>query len=107
VNPRLIRHSCQFHLRPFNGHHCQVPVTDGRGGLSTELTQWLPFLGKALETWLAVNQNGREFFACPEMGPVRGGYNLAQLPGSWEEAKILRGIIEKAWARALAGYKFG
>jgi len=107
VNPRLIQHSCQFHFRPFNGHHCQVPVTDGKGALSTELRQWLPFLEKTLETWLAVNQNGRELFACPEMGPVRGGYNLAQLPGSWEDARILRGIIEKAWEKALASYQFG
>jgi len=101
VNPGLIQHARQFHFRPFNGHHCQVPVTDGGGGLSSEFKQWLPVLDKSFETWLAVNQGGRDLFACPEMGPVRGGYNLESLPNSWEDAKVLRRIIEKRWKHAL------
>jgi hypothetical protein len=95
----LIQHALQFHFRPFNGHHCQVPVTNGRGRRSLEFNEWIPVLDKTLETWLAVDQSGREVFACPELGPVRGGYNLAQLPNSWDDAKILRGIIEKTWKR--------
>ena len=102
VDDRLVRHACQFHFRPFNGHHCQVPVTDGRGRLSLEFTQWLPVLDKTFETWLGARQDGRVLFACPEMGPVRGGYNLAQLPNSWEDAKVLRGIIGRRWKAALA-----
>jgi hypothetical protein len=102
VAPRLIQHAQQFHFRPFNGHHCQVPVTDGRGKLSLELTQWLPFLEKTLELWLAGKQGGREIFVVPEMGPVPGGYNFAQLPNSWEDAKVLRPIIDRAWKKALA-----
>ncbi|HEY5227238.1 MAG TPA: hypothetical protein VIJ19_01800 [Opitutaceae bacterium] len=102
VDPKLIQHASQFHFRPFNGHHCQVPVTNGADRLSVELKQWLPFLGKVIETWLAAGQEGRAMFACPEMGPVRGGYNLAQLPNSWEDAKVLRGIIAKTWKSALA-----
>lgn len=102
VDAKLIQNAEQFHFRPFNGHHCQVPVTDGHGNLSVELQQWLPFLEKTLALWLKGNQTGREVFVVPEMGPVRGGYNLAQLPNSWEEAKILRSIIAKAWKQTLA-----
>jgi hypothetical protein len=102
VAPRLIQRAQQFHFRPFNGHHCQVPVTDGKGRLSLELTQWLPFLEKALETWLAGKQSGREIFIVPEMGPIASGYNFAQLPNSWEDAKILRSIIDKTWNKVLA-----
>ena len=101
VAPKLVQRAEQIHFRPFNGHHCQIPVTDGRGKLSLELTQWLPFLDKTLEMWLAGNQAGRELFAVPEMGPVRGGYNFASLPSSWEDAKILRVLIDKAWKKAL------
>lgn len=104
VKPRLIQRASQFHFRPFNGHHAQVPVTDGTGRISPELRQWLPVLNGSLATWLGVNQDGREIFACPEMGPVRGGYNLAELPNSWEDSKILKGIIDRAWKRALAAY---
>jgi len=102
TDAKLIQNAQQFHFRPFNGHHCQVPVTDGRGKLSVEIQQWLPFLEKCLELWLQGNQAEREMFAVPELGPVRGGYNLAQLPNSWEDAKILRTLIAKAWKKALA-----
>ncbi|HEY1763458.1 MAG TPA: hypothetical protein VGF85_00955 [Opitutaceae bacterium] len=102
VNPPLVRHARQFHFRPFNGHHCQIPVTDGRGRLSLELKQWLPFLEKTLAMWLSGNQKGREMYACPEMGPVRGGYNLSALPNSWEDAKVLRRILVASWNRALS-----
>lgn len=102
VAPKLIQRAQQFHFRPFNGHHCQVPVTDGKGNLSQELQQWLPFLEKTLEMWLAGKQDGREIFAVPEMGPIEGGYNLAQLPNTWEDAKVLRPLIEKAWGKTLA-----
>ncbi len=104
VAPKLIQRAQQFHFRPFNGHHCQVPVTDGRGGISVELTQWLPFVEKTFEMWLAGKQGGREIFAVPEMGPVLGGYNFAQLPNSWEDAKILRGLLAKAWKKVLAAH---
>ena len=107
INPGLIQGARQFHFRPFNGHHCQVPVTDKGRGLSPELVQWLPFLRKTIETWLAVNQNGHVMYACPEMGPVRGGYNLAQLPNSWEDAKVLRKIIAKTWKAAVADHSEG
>jgi hypothetical protein len=102
VDAKLIQNAQQFHFRPFNGHHCQVPVTDGQGNLSMELQQWLPFLEKTLALWLKGNQAGREIFVVPEMGPVRSGYNFAQLPNSWEDAKILRPLIAKAWQKALA-----
>jgi hypothetical protein len=102
VAPKLVQRAQQFHFRPFNGHHCQVPVTDGTGKLSTEFVQWLPFLEKTLEMWLAGKQSGREIFVVPEMGPIAGGYNFVQLPNSWEDAKVLRPIIDKAWRKALA-----
>lgn len=102
VDAKLIQRAEQFHLRPFNGHHCQIPVTDGHGKLSLELKQWLPFLEKTLSLWLQGKQDGREIFIVPEMGPVSGGYNFSQLPNSWEDAKVLRTIIAKAWKKALA-----
>ncbi len=101
VDAKLIQHAQQFHFRPFNGHHCQAPVTDGQGKLSTELQQWLPFLDKTLTLWLKGKQAGREIFIVPEMGPTRSGYNFAQLSNSWEDAKILRLLIAKAWQKAL------
>ncbi|HEV2435215.1 MAG TPA: xylose isomerase [Verrucomicrobiae bacterium] len=100
VRPDLIRRAQQFHFRPFNGHHAQVPVSDGKGHLTQEVKDWLPFAEAVLRCWLDGNRNtDREIFICPEMGPVVGGYALSTFPNSWEEAKILRGEIDKLWKK--------
>jgi hypothetical protein len=103
VRPDLIQRAQQFHFRPFNGHHAQVPITDGKGNLTQEFKDWLPFAEALLKCWLAGNHDTeREIFICPELGPVEGGYNLSTLPNSWEDAKILRGEIDKLWKRVTA-----
>jgi len=101
VRPDLIQRAQQFHFRPFNGHHCQVPVTDGRGHLTPEVLDYLPFVQKVMETWLATATPEREMFAVPEMGPLWLGYNLRAFPSSWKEAVVLRGEIEKCWRKAM------
>ena len=101
----LLQRAQQFHFRPFNGHHCQVPVTDGRGRLTPEFRDYLPFMEKVMETWLAAAPPGRELFAVPELGPLWLGYNLHSLPNSWEDAKVLRLETEKCWQRALKKWK--
>jgi hypothetical protein len=78
-----------MHLRPFNGHHCQVPVTDGKGKLSPKVKAWLPFaeeLFRVWRVWRAGRKDGCELFVCPEMGPISGAYNIHGLPNSWEDA---------------------
>ena len=100
VRKNLIQNSQQFHLRPFNGHHVQVPVTDGNGHLSREMLEWLPFAESLLLCWLEGNRNSdREIFVCPELGPMEGGYALSNFPNSWEDAKVLRLEIAKLWDR--------
>lgn len=100
MRPDLIQHAQQFHFRPFNGHHAQIPITDGKGNLSREFNEWLPFAEALLKCWLDGNRNtSREIFICPELGPVAGGYCLSTFPDGWEDAKIVRGEIEKLWEK--------
>lgn len=102
LRPDLIQNAQQFHFRPFNGHHAQVPITDGRGNLTQEFHDWLPFAETLLRLWLDANRNTpREIFICPELGPVEGGYALSTFPNSWEDAKILRIEIDKLWRRVI------
>lgn len=102
VRPDLIQGALQFHFRPFNGHHAQVPITDGKGNLTQEVVDWLPFAETLLKCWLAGNKNSaREIFICPELGPVEGGYALSTFPNSWEDAKILCGEIAKLWTKVV------
>src|SRR5205823_3414482 len=51
VRPDLIQRAQQFHFRPFNGHHVQVPITDGEGNLTPEVEDWLPFAEALLKCW--------------------------------------------------------
>lgn len=103
VRPDLIQHAQQFHFRPFNGHHAQVPITDGSGNLTPEVKDWLPFAEALLKCWLDGNKNtAREIFICPELGPVEGGYALSTFRNSWEEKQILRAEIDKLWRKLTA-----
>ena len=103
VRPDLIQHAQQFHFRPFNGHHVQVPITDGKGKLTPEFRDWLPFAESLLNCWLEGNRDsGREIFICPELGPRNEGYKLSNFKNSWDEAKKLRSEIEKLWRKLTA-----
>lgn len=100
IRPDLIQNAQQFHLRPFNGHHAQVPITDAAGRLTQEVLDWLPFAEATLNCWLDGNrESGQEIFVCPELGPVEGGYALSTFPSSWEDAKVLRIEIDRLWRR--------
>jgi len=100
VRPDLIRNAQQFHFRPFNGHHAQVPITDRGGKLTSEVRDWLPFAEAILKCWLTGNKNSaREIFICPELGPLAGGYKISIFPDSWAQAKILRGEIDRLWKK--------
>jgi hypothetical protein len=100
VRPDLIQRAQQFHFRPFNGHHVQIPITDASGQLTQEMEDWLPFAEALLKCWLEGNRNSeREIFVCPELGPIEGGYCLSTFKNSWEEAKRLRNEIADLWAR--------
>lgn len=102
-HPALLQHSEQIHLRPFNGHHCQVPVML-RGELTPEARSYLAFVRETLRLWKSAPHNrDRTLFACPEMGPIGpegAGYNITGLPSSWSDAQALRPEIAKAWKRA-------
>jgi hypothetical protein len=103
-HPDLVRNSEQCHFRPFNGHHCQVPVTHN-GRLTPEATSYLVFVRAVMDVWRgAVSNKDRTLFACPEMGPHDpdgrgGGYNITGLPPAWPDAMALRREIAALWAR--------
>jgi hypothetical protein len=103
LRPSLVQYAQQFHFRPFNGHHAQVPITDDDGRLTQEFLAWVPFAEAVLTCWLDGNrESGREIFVCPELGPSEGGYALSTFPSSWEQAKRLRLEIDGMWKRLMA-----
>jgi len=101
-HPALVQNSDQSHCRPFNGHHCQVPVTY-RGKLTDEVRSYLVFVEALFTMWKSAPQNqDRTLFVCPEMGPYHeggAGYNITGLPPAWNDAAVLRGELAKVWAK--------
>lgn len=100
-NVPLFQQSTLWHMRPFNGHHCQIPITDGRGGLSPEYKDIQPFIRKALDLWLAGPRPDQTLWVVPELGPFPG-YGLSCFPNSWDDAVVLGKDIQRIWDEALA-----
>jgi len=104
--PELLAGAEQIHFRPFNGHHCQVPVT-WRGRLTTEAETYFAFARTVMTRWRdARRDDERTLFACPEMGPDLedgSGYAITGFPPAWTDAVRLRTELLKLWRRAGAG----
>jgi hypothetical protein len=80
----LITNCRLCHLRPFNGHHVQLPVLDAAGRLTPEVKTYLGFIEAFFRLWKQAPDSGpRLLYACPEMGPLPGGYGLSSLPPAW------------------------
>ncbi|MBK7905801.1 MAG: xylose isomerase [Gemmatimonadetes bacterium] len=95
-----VRRARWFHLRPFNGHHAQIPVRHADGSPAPEMADWLAFVDALFALLHTAPQ--AECWVCPEIGPVRGGYGLAAFPPSWTQAVELRRALVSRWdARAL------
>ncbi|MEJ1971784.1 MAG: hypothetical protein WDM96_04610 [Lacunisphaera sp.] len=82
THPRLIQHSDQCHFRPFNGHHCQVPVTR-RGALTprgARLSRLCPGTHARLEG--GARQRPAHAVCLPRNGAVRRRLQRHGLPAS-------------------------
>lgn len=100
-NIPLFQQSTLWHMRPFNGHHCQVPVTDGQGKFSPEYEEIRPFIRQAVACWLRGPRPNDELWIVPELGP-KGGYGLSCFPDIWEDAVVLGKDIQKIWRECVA-----
>ncbi len=90
-----IRHARWHHLRPFNGHHAQIPVFGGDGLLTPEARDWADL---ALDILAVVHESPhQEVWVCPELGPLRSGYGLSCFPPSWPQAVALRQWLVERW----------
>lgn len=96
-NIPVFRQSKLWHIRPFTGHHCQIPITDGKGNFSPEYENCRPFIRQALKHWLAGPRPGNELWVMPEQGSTIG-YNLSCFPNIWQDTVALGKDIQKIWA---------
>lgn len=83
----------QMHLRPFNGHHCQIPATDGTGAATPSFLEWLEFTSGVIAQWKSETPADAELWWCPELGPVSSGYALEAFPDVWSDAMFVKNAI--------------
>ena len=105
VRPDLVQLSRQVHFRPFNGHHCQIPATDGKGHETPEFKPYLEFVDAFLACWLEGAKGGEVLYACPEFGPVASTYGISTFPNVWKDAILLREKTEALWKKNLSKWK--
>ncbi|MDZ4816019.1 MAG: xylose isomerase [Verrucomicrobiota bacterium] len=103
THPDLVQKSRQVHFRPFNGHHCQIPATNGKGEQTQEFKDYLQFVDAFIELWLKGAKGGEVLYACPEFGP-QGGYGISTFPDVWEDACLLRRETETIWKKHLKNW---
>lgn len=97
--PHLVQYATQFHFRPFNRHHAQLPVTH-KGELTPEVIDYLEFVQEVMHIWKLSPQNkDAEMLGCPSLGP-KSGYALSNFPAVWPDALRLSAELEKCWHRA-------
>jgi hypothetical protein len=101
--PDLIQYANQFHFRPFNGHHAQIPALDSKGAFTPEFRDWLEFAERVLACWLETAPPGRELFVCPEQIPP--GYYLSVFGDRWKDVLAIRGEIGRVWRKHLRRWR--
>ena len=89
-----------LHLRPFNGHHCQIPVTfDGRRR-TPEYRVWLEFAAEVFSALRAAGESGR--IVVPELGHADPFYRLSCFPDTWTDTSIAHRDLRRLWQRSRA-----
>jgi hypothetical protein len=95
----LLEAAIQFHLRPFNGHHCQIPVLDGRGRRTPEYRDWLAYTA-ALFAHLAGGDRTKPVLVVPELGNAAPAYGLSCFGDTWTDLLALDRDLRTQWHKA-------
>jgi hypothetical protein len=95
----LLDAATQFHLRPFNGHHCQVPVLDAAGRRTPEYRDWLVYAA-ALFAHLRAQPATNPVLAVPELGHANPTYGLSCFGDTWLDAQALARDLRRLWREA-------
>lgn len=92
----LLAAATQFHLRPFNGHHCQIPVLDARGRRTPEYRDWLAY-SAALFAYLKTQPTTAPVLAVPELGNAAPAYGLSCFGDTWRDAQAVARDLRRQW----------
>lgn len=89
----------QFHLRPFNGHHCQIPVLTAAGRRTPEYRDWLVY-SAALLGHLQREGKTNPVLAVPELGHAAPAYGLSCHRDTWNDVLAVARDLRRQWRTA-------
>ncbi|MBC7369700.1 MAG: hypothetical protein H7343_23270 [Undibacterium sp.] len=95
----LLAAAAQFHLRPFNGHHAQLPALTPAGHRTPEYRHWLDYAAALL-----AHERARPTIAplpiVVELGHAAPAYRLASFPDTWRDARAVAADLRRLWRAA-------
>ncbi|MEZ5412736.1 MAG: hypothetical protein R3F03_00345 [Opitutaceae bacterium] len=94
--PEIMARCARFHLRPFTGHHCQIPATLDGQSPTPEYDLWGDYVSE-LFAWLKTNSTQREICVCPELGNAAPAYGLSCFPDVWRDAQYIGADLRRRW----------
>jgi hypothetical protein len=95
----LLAAATQFHLRPFNGHHCQLPALDARGRRTPEYVHWLNYTA-ALLAHLRAQPSIAPVLVVPEIGNAAPSYGLTCFGDTWRDVQAVARDLRSQWRDA-------
>jgi len=98
----LLDSAVQFHLRPFNGHHCQIPVLNASGRRTPEYRDWLQY-SSALLAHLGSQDSTAPLLVVPELGHAAPAYGLSCFGDTWRDACAVARDLRQQWRSARRG----
>ena len=97
--PKLLLHAAvQFHLRPFNGHHCQLPALTPGGKRTPEYVDWLGYVTELLAHEQR-RRTSRPALVVLEMGHGAPAYRLSGFPDTWRDVRRVAADVRSLWLR--------
>lgn len=94
----LLAAARQFHLRPFNGHHCQLPALTPGGRRTPEYRDWLAYAGSLLEHERA-RPTTEPLLVVAELGHAAPAYGLSNFPDTWRDACAVKNDLRRIWRK--------
>ena len=93
--PDIMKACPRFHMRPFNGHHCQIPATFDGVKRTPEYELWSNY-AKSMMAYVKDRSGCTDIHMVQELGNAAPAYGLSCFPDVWEDAKVV-GADLKRW----------
>ena len=94
----LLAAAAQFHLRPFNGHHCQLPALTPAGRRTPEYRDWLNYVAGLFAHERARPTND-PLLVVAELGHAAPAYRLSCFPDTWRDAAAVGADLRRQWRK--------